>query len=56
MRLLAGLLTISLLQAQSGFVPERLAKIAPAMKEQVEAGKMSGGVGLVIRNGKVAYF
>lgn len=44
------------LRAQTGLDPNRLARIAPFMEQQVKEGKMSGGVGLVIRGGKVAYF
>jgi CubicO group peptidase (beta-lactamase class C family) len=42
--------------AQLGLAKDRLARIAPYMNRQIEANHMSGAVGLVLRNGKVAYF
>lgn len=39
-----------------GFSPERLARIAPAMKEEVGKGIMPGAVTLIARNGKVVHF
>jgi len=42
--------------AQAGLSKERLARIAPYMNKQIEENHMSGAIGLVIRNGKVAYF
>ncbi len=42
--------------AQLGLAKDRLARIAPHMNRQIEAKRMSGAVGLVLRNGKAAYF
>ena len=42
--------------AQVGLSKERLARIAPLMNKQIEANRMSGAIGMVLRNGKVAYF
>jgi CubicO group peptidase (beta-lactamase class C family) len=42
--------------AQVGLAKDRLARIAPHMNKQIEANLMSGAVGLVLRNGKAAYF
>ncbi len=40
----------------AGFVQERLERIDDAINLEIEQGKISGAVGLVIRNGQVAYF
>ena len=42
--------------AQVGLAKDRLARIAPHMAKQIESNRMSGAVGLVLRNGKAAYF
>ena len=42
--------------AQAGLAKDRLARIAPHMNKQIETNRMSGAVGLVLRNGKAAYF
>lgn len=39
----------------AGFSTERLKRMDVAMKDWVDKGYMNGGVGLIIRNGKVAY-
>lgn len=39
-----------------GLSKERLERIAPVMQRGVDQNKMSGAVGLVLRQGKVAYF
>lgn len=41
--------------AQVGLSQDRLARIAPHMNKQIETNRMSGAVGLVLRNGKAAY-
>ena len=41
---------------QVGLAKDRLARIAPHMNKQIEMNRMSGAVGLVLRNGKAAYF
>lgn len=40
----------------AGFSTERLKRIDREMKEWVDKGWMNGGVALVIRNGKIAYY
>ncbi len=42
--------------AQVGLAKDRLARIAVHMNKQIESEHMSGAVGLVLRNGKAAYF
>lgn len=42
--------------AQVGLAKDRLARIAPHMNKQIESNRMSGAVGLVLRNGKAVYF
>jgi CubicO group peptidase (beta-lactamase class C family) len=39
-----------------GFSPERLARIAPVMKEEIAKGTLPGAVTLIARNGKVIHF
>ncbi len=39
-----------------GFSPERLGKIAPAMQQWIDEGKVAGAIGLIGRRGKIAYF
>jgi CubicO group peptidase (beta-lactamase class C family) len=39
-----------------GLSSERLARIASAIKKSVDEGRISGGVSLVARHGKIAYF
>jgi CubicO group peptidase (beta-lactamase class C family) len=39
-----------------GFSKQRLARIGPSMKEQVERGMFPGAVTLVARNGKIVHF
>jgi CubicO group peptidase (beta-lactamase class C family) len=39
-----------------GFSPERLARIAPVMKEEIAKGTLPGAVTLIARNGKVVHF
>ena len=39
-----------------GFSSERLARIAPAIKKEIEKGQYPGAVMLVVRHGKVVYF
>ena len=39
-----------------GLSAERLARATKAMEQDVSAGRISGAVGLVARNGKIAYF
>lgn len=39
----------------AGFSAERLKRMDIAMKDWVDKGYMNGGVGLIIRNGKIAY-
>jgi CubicO group peptidase (beta-lactamase class C family) len=39
-----------------GFSPERLARIAPVMKEEIAKGTIPGAVTLIARNGKVVHF
>ncbi len=40
----------------AGFSADRLKRMDVAMKEWVDKGYMNGGVGLIIRNGQVAYY
>ncbi len=40
----------------AGFSADRLKRMDVAMKDWVAKGYMNGGVGLIIRNGKVAYY
>ena len=39
-----------------GFSPERLARIAPVLKEEIAKGTLPGAVTLIARNGKVVHF
>ena len=39
-----------------GFSAERLARIKPAMERAIANGEMAGGIGLLARHGKIAYF
>jgi CubicO group peptidase (beta-lactamase class C family) len=39
-----------------GFSPSRMARIAPAVMEQVQAGAIPGAVTIIARNGKVVHF
>jgi CubicO group peptidase (beta-lactamase class C family) len=39
-----------------GFSSERLARIAPAMKAEIEKGVMPGAVSLIARNGQIVHF
>ena len=41
---------------QVGFSPERLARITPTFKSEVDQGRLPGAVIVVARKGKVAYF
>jgi CubicO group peptidase (beta-lactamase class C family) len=41
---------------QVGLSSERLARIRPAMERAIANGEMAGGVGLIARHGKIAYF
>jgi CubicO group peptidase (beta-lactamase class C family) len=41
---------------QVGLSPERLNRIRPAMEKDVAQGQMAGGIGLIARRGKIAYF
>ena len=53
---LAGvLLAPATLSGQSGFSPERLARIDRVMQLYVDSGMIAGAVGLVMRDGKVVY-
>jgi CubicO group peptidase (beta-lactamase class C family) len=42
--------------ADAGFSAERLQRIDKALQEGVDKGRINGAVGLVIRNGKIAYY
>lgn len=42
--------------AEAGLSPDRLARIAPIMRAHVEANRMAGAIGMIVRNGKVGYF
>jgi CubicO group peptidase (beta-lactamase class C family) len=39
-----------------GFSPERLARIAPAIKDEIAKGTVPGAVTLIARNGKIVHF
>lgn len=39
-----------------GFSPERLARIGPAIKEEIAKGTIPGAVTLIARNGKIVHF
>ena len=39
-----------------GFSPDRLARIAPVMKDEIAKGTMPGAVTLIARNGKIVHF
>jgi CubicO group peptidase (beta-lactamase class C family) len=39
-----------------GFSPERLARIKPAIQQEIEKGQYPGAVMLVARNGRIVYF
>jgi CubicO group peptidase (beta-lactamase class C family) len=39
-----------------GLSKERLDRIRPAMEKHIADNKLSGGVGLIARRGKIAYF
>lgn len=41
---------------QVGLSQERLNRIRPAMERDIAEGEMAGGVGLIARRGKIAYF
>jgi len=41
--------------AHLGFAPDRLARIDRFLQESVDSNRIAGAVGLVLRNGKVAY-
>ena len=41
---------------QEGFSTERLARIAPVMKREIEQGTIPGAVTLIARNGKIVHF
>jgi CubicO group peptidase (beta-lactamase class C family) len=65
MRLIPAVLLATCLQAQVlqvvppqtvGFSAERLARIKPAMERAIANGEMAGGIGLLARHGKIAYF
>src|SRR3954452_15522663 len=43
-------------RVQEGFSIDRLARIAPAMKQEVEKGTIPGAVTLIARNGKIVHF
>ncbi len=54
-----SLCTAALAQTEAdveGFAPSRLARIAPAVMEQVNAGNIPGAVTLIARNGKTVHF
>lgn len=40
---------------REGFSPERLKKINVVMKQHVDAGRMAGASGLLVRNGKIVF-
>lgn len=42
--------------ATSGFSAERLSRIDNLLQEYVDKGRMNGAVGLIIRDGKIAYY
>ena len=42
--------------AEVGLSKERLDRIGPIMDKAIKAGRLAGGVGLIARRGKVAYF
>ena len=48
-------LPVTLRAQQSGFAPERLARIDRFMQEYVDSNRIAGAVGLVLRDGKVVY-
>ena len=39
----------------NGFAPDRLARIDKLMQQYVDSSRISGAVGLVLRDGKVVY-
>jgi CubicO group peptidase (beta-lactamase class C family) len=39
-----------------GFSSERLARIAPVLRAEIDKGIMPGAVALIARNGKIVYF
>jgi CubicO group peptidase (beta-lactamase class C family) len=39
-----------------GFASERLARIAPVLKAEIEKGTVPGAVTLIARNGKIVHF
>jgi CubicO group peptidase (beta-lactamase class C family) len=39
-----------------GFSPERLARIRPVMRAEIDKGTMPGAVTLIARNGRVVHF
>ncbi len=41
---------------QVGISQERLGRIRPAMERAIAQGEMAGGIGLIARHGKIAYF
>jgi CubicO group peptidase (beta-lactamase class C family) len=42
--------------AEEGFSAERLERIDKVMQQYVDSGAMNGGVGMIIRNGKIVYY
>ena len=43
-------------RVQEGFSTDRLARIAPTMKQEIEKGTIPGAVTLIARNGKIVHF
>ncbi len=41
---------------QTGLSAERMARIAPIMQQHVEAGRMAGAIGMIVRKGRIGYF
>ena len=48
--------TLSVNPAAAGLSPERLNRIGAKMQKHIDAGRMAGGIGLIMRRGHVGYF